>query len=53
MLFFALQRINKMMPKSINIESITPDCRSVRDDLHINGYDNFDYEQERLKEKLK
>jgi membrane protease YdiL (CAAX protease family) len=53
MLFFALQRINKMMPKSINIESITPDCRRVRDDLHINGYDNFDYEQERLKEKLK
>ena len=34
-------------------ETITPDCRRVRDDLRINGYDNFDYELERLKEKLK
>ena len=28
-------------------------CRRVRDDLRISGYDNFDYELERLKEKLK
>ena len=34
-------------------ETITPDGRRVRDDLRINGYDNFDYELERLKEKLK
>ena len=34
-------------------ETITPDCRRVRDDLRIDGYDNFDYEQEWLKEKLK
>ena len=34
-------------------ETITPDCRRVRDDLRINGYDNFDYELQRLKEKLK
>ena len=34
-------------------ETITPDCRRVRDDLRIDGYDNFDYELERLKEKLK
>ena len=34
-------------------ETITPDCRRVRDDLRISGYDNFDYELERLKEKLK
>jgi hypothetical protein len=53
MLFFALQRINKMVPKSINIESITPDCRRVRDDLRIDGYDNFDEELQRLKERLK
>ena len=33
-------------------ETITPDCRRVRDDLRINGYDNFDYELERLKEKI-
>ena len=34
-------------------ETITPDCRRVRDDLSINGYDKFDYELEQLKEKLK
>ncbi len=34
-------------------ETITPDGCRVRDDLRINGYDNFDYELERLKEKLK
>ena len=34
-------------------ETITPDGRRVRDDLRIDGYDNFDYELERLKEKLK
>ena len=34
-------------------ETITPDCRRVRDDLRINGYDNFDYELTRLKERLK
>ena len=34
-------------------ETITPDGRRVRDDLRIDGYDNFDYELNRLKEKLK
>ena len=34
-------------------ETITPDSRRVRDDLCINGYDNFDEELQRLKEKLK
>ena len=34
-------------------ETITPDCRRVRVDLRINGYDNFDCELQRLKEKLK
>ena len=34
-------------------ETIIPDCRRVRDDLRIDGYDNFDYELEWLKEKLK
>ena len=34
-------------------ETITPDGCRVRDDLRINGYDNFDEELERLKEKLK
>ena len=34
-------------------ETITPDCRRVRDDLRINGYDNFDEELQRLKEKLR
>ena len=33
-------------------ETITPDCRRVRDDLRINGYDNFDEELQRLKEKI-
>ena len=34
-------------------ETIIPDCRRVRDDLRIDGYDNFDYELTRLKERLK
>jgi len=34
-------------------ETITPDCRCVRDDLSISGYHNFDYELQRLKKKLK
>ena len=34
-------------------ETITPDCRRVRDDLRIDGYDNFNHEFQRLKEKLK
>ena len=34
-------------------ETITPDCRRVRDDLRIDGYDNFTHEFQRLKEKLK
>jgi thiol-disulfide isomerase/thioredoxin len=34
-------------------ETITPDGRRVRDDLRINGYDNFEYELERLKERMK
>ena len=34
-------------------ETITPDCRRVRDDLRIDGYDNFDVELQRLKERLK
>ena len=34
-------------------ETITPDCRRVRDDLRINGFYNFDYELKQLKEKLK
>ena len=34
-------------------ETITPDCRRVRDDLRINGFYNFNHELERLKEKLK
>ena len=34
-------------------ETITPDCRRVRDDLRLKGYFNFDYEINRLKEKLK
>lgn len=33
-------------------ETITPDCRRVRDDLQIQGFYNFDYELKRLKEKL-
>ena len=34
-------------------ETITPDCHRVRDDLRIDGYDNFNYELQHLKEKLK
>ena len=34
-------------------ETITPDCRRVRDDLRINGFYNFDYELKRLIERLK
>ena len=34
-------------------ETITPDGCRVRDDLRIDGYDNFDFELERLKEKLR
>lgn len=34
-------------------ETITPDCRRVRDDLRIDGYQNFNFELEWLKEKLK
>ena len=34
-------------------ETITPDCRRVRDDLRVSGFYNFDYELENVKEKLK
>lgn len=34
-------------------ETITPDCRRVRDDLRIDGYYNFDYDLQLLMEKLK
>ncbi|MBQ9363082.1 MAG: thioredoxin family protein [Bacteroidaceae bacterium] len=34
-------------------ETITPDCRRVRDDLQVQGFYNFDYELKRLLEKLK
>ena len=34
-------------------ETITPDCRRVRDDLSISGFYNFDYELKRLLERLK
>ncbi|MBR6181822.1 MAG: thioredoxin family protein [Prevotella sp.] len=34
-------------------ETITPDCRRVRDDLRVSGYYNIDFELEQLKEKLK
>jgi len=34
-------------------ETITPDGCRVRDDLRIDGYDNFDFELERIKEKLR
>ena len=34
-------------------ETITPDCRRVRDDLQVQSFYNFDNEMERLKEKLK
>ena len=33
-------------------ETITPDCRRVRDELRIDGYNNFDIELNQLKEKL-
>lgn len=29
-------------------ETITPDCRQIRDDLRIDGYDNFNYELQQL-----
>ena len=34
-------------------ETITPDGRRVRDDLNFNGYYNFDFTLNRLKEKFK
>ena len=34
-------------------EVITPDCRRVRDDLRLHGYEFFEQQFERLKEKLK
>ena len=34
-------------------ETITPDCRRVRDDLQLQGFYNFDYELQRLLDKLK
>ena len=34
-------------------ETITPDCRRIRDDLQIQGYYNLDYELKRLLERLK
>lgn len=34
-------------------EAITPDCRRVRDDLQPHGFYNFDYDMQRLTEKLK
>ena len=34
-------------------ETITPDCRRVRDDLRIDGYDYLDYKLQRLLDKLK
>lgn len=34
-------------------ETITPDCRRVRDDLRINGYYNLDFELQLLMEKFK
>ena len=34
-------------------ETITPDCRRVRDDLQVQGFYNFDYELNQLIEKLK
>jgi len=33
-------------------ETITPDCRRVRDDLRISGYEIFESELQRLQEKL-
>ena len=34
-------------------ETITPECRRVRDDLKIHGFHGIDYEMQNLKEKLK
>ena len=34
-------------------ETITPDCRRVRDDLRLNGLYNIDWGLSQLKEKLK
>jgi hypothetical protein len=34
-------------------ETITPDCRRVRDDLQLQGFYNFNSEFTRLKERLK
>ena len=34
-------------------ETITPDCRRVRDDLQVQGFYNFEYELKRLIERLK
>ena len=34
-------------------ETITPDCRRVRDDIHINGFHHFEMDLNRLKEKYK
>ena len=34
-------------------ETITPDCRRVRDDLQIQGFHNFDHELKQLLERLK
>jgi thiol-disulfide isomerase/thioredoxin len=34
-------------------ETITPECRRVRDDLRINGFYNLDFELQHLKERLK
>ena len=34
-------------------ETITPDCRRVRDDLQLQGFYNFEYELKRLIERLK
>ena len=45
--------IDAMAANQFIYETITPDCRQVRDDLCIDGYNNFNYELQRLKEKLK
>lgn len=34
-------------------ETITPDCRRVRDDLRLNGFYSFDSEMKRVMERLK
>ena len=34
-------------------ETITPDCRRVRDDYRISSYDFFDDSMDMLKKKLK